>query len=90
VVLVYDISMENNGAKVLRNVFKICKRYLNHVQCSVFEGELSKVQIQKLETELNKWIRSDYDSVIIFQSRHERWLDKEILGKQNVIQDDFL
>ena len=90
VILVYDISIEKNGAKVLRNVFKICKKYLNHVQCSVFEGELSKVQIQKLKSELNTWIRSDYDSVIIFQSRNERWLDKEVIGRQDVVADNFL
>ncbi|EDO0554685.1 CRISPR-associated endonuclease Cas2, partial [Listeria monocytogenes] len=28
VILIYDISIENGGAKVWRNVFKICKKYL--------------------------------------------------------------
>ncbi|MGL4946768.1 MAG: CRISPR-associated endonuclease Cas2, partial [Cetobacterium sp.] len=36
VILVYDISFENSdGNKILRNVFKICKRYLTHIQNSV-------------------------------------------------------
>ena len=64
VILVYDISGEQGGEKVLNKVFKICKKYLTHIQNSVFEGELSEVQILKLNKELNEWIRKDLDSVI--------------------------
>ena len=56
IILVYDIALDQNGAKVLRHVFKICKKYLSHVQKSVFEGELTKSQLQKLTTELDKWV----------------------------------
>ena len=90
VILVYDIAMDGNGARVSRNVFKICKKYLMHVQCSVFEGELSKVQIKKLKAEIQAWIRDDQDSIILFQSRNERWLDKDIMGRQDVTVDNFL
>ena len=69
-----------NGAKVLRHVFKICKKYLSHVQKSVFEGELTKSQLKKLTIELRKWIRDDKDSVIIFKNRNKKWLDKQFLG----------
>ncbi|WP_378955881.1 CRISPR-associated endonuclease Cas2 [Pelosinus sp. sgz500959] len=82
VILTYDIKVEDDGPKVLRNVFKICKRYLTHIQDSVFEGELSESQIMKLNIELKKYIRNDKDSIIIFKSRHERWLDKEFWGKR--------
>ena len=38
VILVYDINLENKeGQKVLRKVFKICKKYLVHIQNSEFE-----------------------------------------------------
>ena len=41
IILVYDINLEEKeGQKVLRNVFKTCKKYLIHIQNSVFEGEL--------------------------------------------------
>lgn len=86
VILVYDIDLEEKeGQKVLRNVFKICKKYLVHIQNSVFEGELLESQMLKLKAELNKFIRQDKDSVIVFKSRHQRWLDKEFLG---MIEDD--
>ena len=39
VVLVYDVSQQENGAKRWLKIFKICKRYLTHIQNSVFEGE---------------------------------------------------
>ncbi|WP_270451671.1 CRISPR-associated endonuclease Cas2, partial [Lactobacillus crispatus] len=61
--------MENKkGARVSRNVFKICKKYLTHVQKSVFEGELTTAQLAKLKSELNKWIRNDEDTIIIFKN----------------------
>ncbi|WP_286028648.1 CRISPR-associated endonuclease Cas2 [Ligilactobacillus agilis] len=79
IILVYDIALNQNGAKILRHVFKICKKYLSHVQKSVFEGELTKSQLKKLMIELGKWIRDGKDSVIIFKNRNKKWLDKQFL-----------
>lgn len=92
VILVYDINLENKeGQKVLRKVFKICKKYLVHIQNSVFEGELLESQVIKLKSELNKCIRTDKDSVIFFKSRSQRWLEKEFWGKdEEDITDNFL
>ncbi len=84
VVLVYDISLDDNGRKRWSHVFMICKKYLTHIQNSVFEGEISKVQLVKLQRELDEYIDKQQDSVIIFKSRQERWLDKEFWG----VKDD--
>lgn len=86
VILVYDINLEDKeGQKVLRNVFKICKKYLVHIQNSVFEGELLDSQAIKLKAELDRYIRKSKDSVILFKSRNQRWMEKEFLG---MIEDD--
>lgn len=77
VILVYDIKMDDDGPRVLRRVFKICKRYLSHVQKSVFEGELTAAKLAALKRELKKWIREDKDSLIVFHSLNKRWLKKE-------------
>ena len=69
VILVYDIVTDDAGKKILPKVFKICKKYLTHIQHSVFEGN-----------ELKQFIRKDVDSVILFSSRDERWLKKEFIG----------
>ena len=81
IILVYDIVMDKQGSKVSRHVFKTCKKYLTHVQNSVFEGELTKAQLARLRSELNRWIRKDVDSVIIFKNRNKNWLDKEFMGQ---------
>lgn len=81
IILVYDINLEEKeGQKVLRNVFKICKKYLVHIQNSVFEGELLESQMLKLKAELDTYIRSDKDSVIVFKSRNQKWMEKEFFG----------
>lgn len=89
VVLVYDISGNDNGQRVLTKVFKTCKKYLTHIQNSVFEGEITEGQIVKLNMELNKLIRKNLDSVILFKSRNEKWLDKEFWGKNDDALSNF-
>lgn len=81
VIIVYDISLENKGARVLNRIFKICKKYLTHVQLSVFEGELTPAKLAKLKAELNQYIRDDLDSIIIFTNQRSEWLKKEYLGQ---------
>jgi len=91
VILVYDISLiEKKGNKVLRNIYKICKKYMNHIQNSTFEGELSNSQITALQSELDKFIRKDVDSIIIFKSRNEKWLKKEFWGKKEDLTSNFI
>lgn len=90
VILVYDICGDKGGERVLNKVFKICKKYLTHIQNSVFEGELSEVQIMKLNKEINEYIRKDLDSVIMFKSRSDRWMKKEMWGKQENATDNFI
>lgn len=86
VILVYDINLEDKkGQKILRNVYKTCKKYLVHIQNSVFEGELLESQLLKLKSELKLYIRNDKDSVIVFKSRNQKWMEKMFFGK---IEDD--
>lgn len=81
IILVYDISLDNpEGSKVLRNVFKICKRYLTHIQNSVFEGELTPPLLEKLRLELKDYIRDDYDSLIVFENPQSKKLKKYFWG----------
>ena len=76
--------------KVLSKTFKTCKKYLSHIQNSVFEGELSNSQIVKLQYELNGIIRRDRDSIILFKSRNERWLEKDMWGVQEDKTSNFI
>lgn len=75
VILVYDIN-EKRVSKVL----KTCRKYLNWVQNSVFEGEISVAKLEKLKMEIRKIINEEEDSVIIYTFRTEWYTRREIIG----------
>lgn len=90
VILVYDILFDEKGKKILPKIFKICKKYLVHIQNSVFEGNLSKPNSIALKKELAQYVRKDKDSVIMFYAREERWLNKDFLGIEEDKTTNFL
>ena len=85
VILVYDV-----GEKRVGKMLKLCRRYLSWVQNSVLEGNLSKAQLRALRIQIDDIIDKDEDSVILFSSRMEYSMDKEILGKEQMSVDNFL
>lgn len=90
IILVYDIVLDSNeGNKVLSNIFKISKKYLTHIQNSVFEGELTEVSLRKLKLELKKYIRKDKDSVIVFQYGNPKRMKKEFWGIEDNKTSNF-
>lgn len=89
IILVYDIEMDEGGAKASRKIFKTCKKYLTHIQKSVFEGDITPALLKKLQVELSTIIRKDKDSVLVFKSREERWLQKDFWGKEDDKTSNF-
>ena len=85
VILVYDI-----GEKRVVKMLKLCRQYLNWIQNSVFEGELSELQLKELILKARAIMDQQYDSLIIFSSRNSRWLDKQIIGVERNSLDNFL
>jgi len=85
VILVYDC-----GERRVVKMLKLCRRYLNWIQNSVFEGEISEVKLKELKLEAQKIMDESYDSLIIFSSRNSRWLEKEIIGQEKNNLDVFL
>lgn len=85
VILVYDC-----GEKRVGKMLKLCRKYLNWIQNSVFEGEISEVKLKELTLKAEKIMNSEEDSLIVFSSRQEKWLDKQIIGKERGRTDNFL
>lgn len=85
VILVYDINQKKVG-----KMLKLCRQYLNWIQNSVFEGEITEVQLKELLSRAKTYMTSHEDSVIIFKSRQEKWLEKEIIGNEKASTDNFL
>lgn len=75
VVLVYDF-----GEKRVAKALKRARKYLNWVQNSVFEGEISEVNLKKLKAEMKKIMNEEEDSLIIYTWRTERYTTREVIG----------
>ncbi len=84
-IAVYDVN-EKRVAKML----KLCRRYLNWIQNSVFEGEITDLGLKELIYEAKQIMDEREDSFILFTSREERWLTKTIVGKEKAEVDNFL
>ena len=80
VILVYDISTDDDGARVSRNVFKICKKYLSHFQKSVFRGDITPSKLISLRSELKSIIVENEDFVCILKSISPDVFGEETLG----------
>jgi len=85
VILVYDIN-EKRVAKVLKK----CRQYLNWVQNSVFEGDISPANLKKLVMELDRITRKDEDSVIIYNLRTTKYYSREIIGLKKGGDDNVI
>ena len=85
VIAVYDVN-QKRVAKML----KLCRRYLNWIQNSVFEGEITDLGLKELIHEARQVMDDREDSFILFSSRDERWLSKTIVGRERAETDNFL
>ena len=77
-IAVYDIT----SPKRLPKVLKIFRKYMNWVQNSAFEGELTAKQYKSLKDELLNVIKKDKDSIIFYHAEEQKHIGKKILGTE--------
>ena len=75
VILTYDV-----GQKRVSKVMKTCRKYLLHVQNSVFEGSITEARLNKLKAELEKKIEKEMDSICIYEFDSIKYSRKEQIG----------
>ncbi len=75
-IIVYDV-----GEKRVNKVCQFLRRYLNWIQNSVFEGELTISEIEKIKAGLKKLINLEEDSIIFYSFRSEKAMKKFVMGK---------
>ena len=85
VILVYDM-----GEKRVGKMLKHCRKYLNWIQNSVFEGEITDVKFKEMILGAKQIMDEETDSLIMFKSRNQKWLDKQVVGKERMEIDNFL
>lgn len=85
-IIVYDIA----SPKRLPKMLKLMRGYLNHVQNSVFEGELTKSQLAEVRFKSEEIMNEAEDSLIIYCVGNHKWLDREIIGIEKRGISNFL
>ncbi|TZF81273.1 CRISPR-associated endonuclease Cas2 [Pedobacter sp. BS3] len=85
VIVVYDI-----GEKRVGKMLKLCRQYLNWIQNSVFEGEITEVKLKELLHRAREVMDEACDSIIVFKNRNEKWLEKQLVGKEKNELDTFI
>ncbi|GAA4492938.1 CRISPR-associated endonuclease Cas2 [Hymenobacter ginsengisoli] len=85
VILVYDVKQQRVG-----KLLKLCRRYLHWIQNSVFEGEISDVKLQELLLQAASFLDKEEDSILLFKSRTEQWLEKQVWGRERSPLGSFL
>ena len=73
--VLYDVNQ-----KRVHKVFKVCKRYLNHYQKSIFRGDITTSKLIALKSELNEIIDPTEDFISIVKLMNKASFGEEILG----------
>ncbi|MGH7884922.1 MAG: CRISPR-associated endonuclease Cas2 [Thermodesulfobacteriota bacterium] len=85
VILVYDV-----GQKRVAKVLKTARKYLNWVQNSVLEGDLTMAQYERLKDELSDIIKERYDSLIFYTFRTKKYSKRESIGVKKGGEEMFI
>lgn len=83
--MVYDVNEKRVG-----KALKISRKYLNWVQNSVFEGQISRAKLTKLKTEMRNLINEQEDSIIFYEFRSNNYTTRNIIGLEKGNDNIFL
>ena len=75
IILTYDVKQQRVG-----KILKICRKYLKHVQKSVFEGAITEAKLKMLEMEIGQNIDVNEDMVCIYRMESVKYARKEEIG----------
>mgnify|MGYP006279419533 CR=1 FL=1 len=82
-ILYYDVK-----AKYCNKMLKIGRKYLQWVQNSVFEGEISKANYEKMVTEMDKIIKkNENNSLVVYKFRQMKYYERAVFGNDK--KDDL-
>lgn len=77
IICTYDVN-----EKSCNKVMKILRKYLFHIQKSVFEGTLTPKKFNDLQNEIRKTV-SEGDSILFFISYNEKQIYKKSVNEIN-------
>ncbi|KUH31691.1 CRISPR-associated protein Cas2 [Thermococcus celericrescens] len=83
VVIVYDVSVER-----VNKVKKFLRQHLHWVQNSVFEGEVTRAEFERIKATLQQLIDENEDSIVIYKLRSRPF--REIIGVEKNPMGDII
>ncbi len=85
VIIIYDVNVERIEA-----VRKVLKQYLNWIQNSAFEGDITEGLLEEIRLKLSDIIEPEIDSIIVYTINNPRWLRKIVWGREKGVTDNIL
>jgi len=85
VIIAYDVNVDR-----VNRVKKFLRRYLNWVQNSLFEGELSEADLEEVKMGLKRIINEEEDMIVIYRLRSEKAMKREIIGHDKSGIDEII
>ncbi|OQX86870.1 MAG: CRISPR-associated endonuclease Cas2 [Candidatus Omnitrophica bacterium 4484_70.2] len=81
VIIAYDVNVGR-----VNKVCQFLRKYLNWIQNSVFEGELTQAEFEKVKIGIKEIVDEKEDSVAFYILPHSGVFKKEFLGvrKENI------
>ena len=74
----------------VNKVLKTARKYLTWIQNSVLEGELTPATLEALKVDVKNIIDNEYDSVLFYVWRTERYMTRDTIGIKRGSVDSFI
>lgn len=84
VIIVYDVQADRT-----RKFLKYLRRFLTHVQNSVFEGEITEGTLEEVTSTLESMLEPG-ESVMTYRMATEDYVDRQVFGDDPMDEDQFL
>lgn len=84
IVVVYDMEAERT-----QKMLKFLRRYLNHVQNSVLEGEVTEGDLEEIKTGVKDRLKEG-ESTIIYRVSSQSMIGRTVFGDDPMVDDQFL
>ena len=82
VIVVYDVGEER-----VNKVNKLLRTYLHWIQNSVFRGDITESNLEKMKKEINEIIDKEYDSITIYVLPSEKYMKTINIGVEKGTTD---
>ena len=84
-VITYDVDVSR-----VNKVKKFLRQYLQWVQNSVLEGELTKAELLEVKLGIKDIVEEDVDSIFIYTTKDKKYMNKEIIGIEKASTDQII